>query len=78
MKKKNPLYYEHYVRRIEELTAMLYFMCTNDELEEYERKALAGIYGQLEEVKDGIEELFNLACNVEEELKRLRKKAIEG
>jgi len=67
--KRDVLYYEDHVRRLEELTAMLYFMCTNDELEEYERKALAGIYGQLEEVKDGVEELFDLACELKQEVK---------
>jgi len=68
--KKDVLYYEDHVRRIEEITAMLYFMCTNDELEEYERNALRGIYGQLEEIKDGIEELFDLATELNDKLKK--------
>ena len=71
--KKQVLYYEHYVYRLEELAAMLYFMTTNDELEKYAREALEGIYGQLEDIKDGVEELFDLATKLNDTLKKYKK-----
>ena len=68
--KKSVLHYEDYVHRIEEVTAILYFMCVSGELEDYTQKAIRGIYGQLEEIKDGIEGLFDLATELQKEAKK--------
>ena len=71
--KKSVLDYERYVYALKELSALVYFMCTSSELDELAHDAIAGIHNQLDITSLKIEELFELAADLQRELNQLKR-----
>ena len=74
MKKRSVYDYERYVYALKEVTAMTYFIATSDEIDDgYVKDAIAGIYAQLEEIKDGVDELHDVAAELQREVRKLKE-----
>ena len=71
-KKRSVLDYERYIYTLKELSALTYFMCTSSELDDLSHDAIAGIHNQLDIASLKIEELFDLATDLQRELNQIR------
>ena len=71
--KKGVWDYERYVYTLKELAALTYFMCVSNELDELTYNAIAGIHNQLDIASLKIEELFDLATDLQRELNQLKE-----
>lgn len=74
MEEKNVFDYERYVYALKEVTALTYFIVTSNEIDdEYVKEAITGIYNQLEEIKDGVDKLYDFATDLKRELKKYQE-----
>ena len=70
--KKSVFDYEDIVSEIEEAMALAYFLYEAQKDEYLDGKAVRGVYRLLDRLSKQVNELFNVACDVQRELERLK------
>ena len=65
--------YEDVVRELEEAAALAYFVYEAQDDKYLDGKAIRGVYHQLERLSKKVNKLFDVACDIERELIRLKE-----
>lgn len=65
--------YEDVVRELEEAAAIVYFIYEAQSDKYLDGKAIRGVYRQLERLSKKVSKLFDVACDIERELIRLKE-----
>ena len=71
--RKSVFEFEEVVSEIEEAMALAYFLYEAQKDEYLDGKAVRGVYRLLDRLSKQVSELFNVACDVQRELERLKE-----
>ncbi len=70
--KKSVFDFEEVVSEIEEAMALAYFVYEAQKDEYLDGKAVRGVYRLLDRLSEQVKELFDVACDIERELSKLK------